>query len=101
MFYTENGKLYTFGSNDWGQLGHGNTVQVPSPKLVKRESSSCVYKPLSDAFMLFRLLGFTHVFQHACFWNLKNRLQQLFNSPCGNYNNINSENNHVSLGLAQ
>jgi len=34
---TENGKLYTFGSNDWGQLGHGSTVQFPSPKLVKRK----------------------------------------------------------------
>ncbi|XP_020622823.1 X-linked retinitis pigmentosa GTPase regulator-like isoform X2 [Orbicella faveolata] len=33
---TENGKLYTFGSNDWGQLGHGSTVQFPNPKLVKR-----------------------------------------------------------------
>ena len=25
----------------------------------------------------------------------------IFNSPCYYYNNINSENNHVSLGLAQ
>ncbi|XP_015760030.1 PREDICTED: X-linked retinitis pigmentosa GTPase regulator-like isoform X1 [Acropora digitifera] len=32
---TESGKLYTFGSNDWGQLGHGNTVQLSRPKLVK------------------------------------------------------------------
>ena len=35
--FTENGKLYTFGSNDWGQLGHGSAVQFPSPKLVKRK----------------------------------------------------------------
>ncbi|XP_068757073.1 X-linked retinitis pigmentosa GTPase regulator-like [Montipora capricornis] len=33
---TENGKLYTFGSNGWGQLGHGNTVPLSCPKLVKR-----------------------------------------------------------------
>ena len=39
-FLTENGKLYTFGSNDWGQLGHGNRVQFPSPKLVKRKRNS-------------------------------------------------------------
>lgn len=37
FFFTESGKLYTFGSNDWGQLGHGNTVQLSRPKLVKRK----------------------------------------------------------------
>lgn len=36
FFFTESGKLYTFGNNDWGQLGHGNTVQLSRPKLVKR-----------------------------------------------------------------
>lgn len=37
IFLTESGKLYTFGSNDWGQLGHGNTVPLSRPKLVKRK----------------------------------------------------------------
>ena len=37
IFFTESGKLYTFGSNDWGQLGHGNTVPLSRPKLVKRK----------------------------------------------------------------
>ena len=35
FLYTENGKLYTFGSNDWGQLGHGNNRLYAKPSLVK------------------------------------------------------------------
>jgi alpha-tubulin suppressor-like RCC1 family protein len=29
------GRLYTFGSNDWGQLGHGNTKPYTKPGVVK------------------------------------------------------------------
>ncbi|XP_039264808.2 uncharacterized protein LOC120340578 [Styela clava] len=34
-FVTESGKLYVFGSNDWGQLGLGHTHQVNKPTCVK------------------------------------------------------------------
>lgn len=30
-----NGKLFTFGNNDWGQLGHGNTRPYTKPSAVK------------------------------------------------------------------
>jgi len=33
------GKLYTFGSNDWGQLGHGNTKPYSKPSVVKSKYS--------------------------------------------------------------
>ncbi|KAI8520526.1 hypothetical protein Bbelb_002800 [Branchiostoma belcheri] len=32
---TENGRLYTFGSNDWGQLGLGHTKTAAKPSSVK------------------------------------------------------------------
>ncbi|XP_078618718.1 X-linked retinitis pigmentosa GTPase regulator-like isoform X2 [Branchiostoma floridae x Branchiostoma japonicum] len=32
---TENGRLYTFGSNDWGQLGLGHTKTASKPSCVK------------------------------------------------------------------
>jgi hypothetical protein len=34
---TQNGELYTFGSGNWGVLGHGNedSVKIESPKLVE------------------------------------------------------------------
>ena len=32
---THHGKLYTFGSNDWGQLGHGHNNPMPQPKKIK------------------------------------------------------------------
>ncbi|CAB4011045.1 Hypothetical predicted protein [Paramuricea clavata] len=33
---TSSGRLYTFGSNDWGQLGHGNTKPYTKPGVVKK-----------------------------------------------------------------
>ncbi|CAL9698436.1 unnamed protein product [Knipowitschia caucasica] len=32
---TDNGKLYVFGSNNWGQLGLGSKVTVSKPTCVK------------------------------------------------------------------
>lgn len=31
------GRLYTFGNNNWGQLGHGNTKPYTKPSVVKSE----------------------------------------------------------------
>ncbi|XP_028414722.1 X-linked retinitis pigmentosa GTPase regulator-like [Dendronephthya gigantea] len=33
---TSSGRLYTFGSNDWGQLGHGNSKPYTKPSVVKK-----------------------------------------------------------------
>lgn len=33
--FTENGKLFMFGSNNWGQLGLGSKVTVNKPTCVK------------------------------------------------------------------
>ena len=35
LVVTQDGHLYTFGRNQNGQLGHGNTDDVLSPKLVE------------------------------------------------------------------
>ena len=32
---TNSGRLYTFGNNDWGQLGHGNSKTYTKPNVVK------------------------------------------------------------------
>ncbi|EDO44704.1 predicted protein, partial [Nematostella vectensis] len=40
---TANGKLYTFGCNDWGQLGHGNTKSYTKPSVVKKLKPEKVY----------------------------------------------------------
>ena len=36
-FLSDSGRLYTFGSNDWGQLGHGNNKPYTKPGVVKSE----------------------------------------------------------------
>lgn len=38
MYLLENGKLYTFGENSWGQLGLGRTEAVDKPTKVKSKS---------------------------------------------------------------
>lgn len=35
MFLSQNGQVYTCGTNGHGQLGHGDTVDQPTPKLVE------------------------------------------------------------------
>lgn len=37
FYSSDSGRLYTFGSNDWGQLGHGNTKPYTKPSVVKSE----------------------------------------------------------------
>ena len=32
------GKLYTFGANEWGQLGHGHTKTLSKPTQVKSKT---------------------------------------------------------------
>uniref|UniRef100_A0A3Q3VQA3 X-linked retinitis pigmentosa GTPase regulator n=1 Tax=Mola mola TaxID=94237 RepID=A0A3Q3VQA3_MOLML len=42
-FITENGKLFMFGSNNWGQLGLGSKVTVNKPTCVKALKSEKVH----------------------------------------------------------
>lgn len=35
MFLTRQGQVYTCGSNTHGQLGHGDTLDRPTPKIVE------------------------------------------------------------------
>ena len=36
VFLTRQGQVYTCGANTYGQLGHGDTLEGPTPKIVQR-----------------------------------------------------------------
>lgn len=38
--WSENGRLFTFGSNEWGQLGIGNNKTRNKPTTVKSKSKT-------------------------------------------------------------
>ena len=35
--FTESGRIFTFGANDWGQLGLGHTKPMTKPSCIKCE----------------------------------------------------------------
>ena len=37
VIFTESGRIFTFGANDWGQLGLGHTRPMTKPSCIKCE----------------------------------------------------------------
>lgn len=50
--FTESGRVFTFGANDWGQLGIGSTKPATKPTCVKGNVKNLEIKKYSNKYLI-------------------------------------------------